>query len=157
VRNGWEVQKFRSLLPGTEVIGTEISDTATQFEHVIRWDFHDVKDEWIGNVDFIYTNSWDHSYDPELSLDQWMRCVKPSGRCFIEWFSGANELGNAGADCFSASDDEYRQLIEKKYEVESVLEIPGSAWKRKLKELKLTRIVSLGMPKKIFVIRHQAM
>ncbi|MBK6621188.1 MAG: hypothetical protein IPG32_10020 [Saprospirales bacterium] len=48
-----------------EVIGTEISDSASKFSHTIEWDFHEVKPEWIGRADFIYSNSFDHSYDPE--------------------------------------------------------------------------------------------
>ena len=38
-----------------EVIGTEISHTATEFPNTIQWDFHDVKDQWVGNVDIIYS------------------------------------------------------------------------------------------------------
>lgn len=67
-RRGEEQKLFRELL-GVEVIGTEISHTATQFPNTIEWDFHNVKDEWINNVDFIYSNSFDHSYDPEKCLD----------------------------------------------------------------------------------------
>lgn len=71
-----------------DVIGTEISDTATQFENTIQWDFYDVKDEWIGKVDFIYSNSLDHSYDPEKALDAWMNCLTDNGVCIIEHSSG---------------------------------------------------------------------
>ena len=81
VRNAWEVKAFRKNL-GIEVIGTEISPTAMQFENTIEWDFHDIKDGWVDNVDFIYSNSFDHSYQPEKCLDQWMRCVKQSGICY---------------------------------------------------------------------------
>jgi len=84
VRNGYEVQKLRMLL-GCEIIGTEISDTAIRMPYVIQWDFHEVKDEWINGVDFIYSNSWDHSYDPDRMLANWMRCVRQNGRSFLEW------------------------------------------------------------------------
>lgn len=82
-RNGKEQQWFRDNL-GIEVVGTEISDTASQFPHTIQWDFHNVKDEWIDSVDFIYSNSLDHSYDPEMCLNQWVKCLKPNGLCIIE-------------------------------------------------------------------------
>ena len=62
-RRGKEQEWFRKYLQ-CEVIGTEISDTALQFPDTIQWDFHEVKPEWIGAVDFIYSNSFDHSYDP---------------------------------------------------------------------------------------------
>jgi hypothetical protein len=115
VRNGWEVQYFRSKL-NIEVIGTEISDTATKFDNVIQWDFHKVKEEWLNNVDFIYTNSWDHSFDPKMALNMWMSCIKKNGRCYIEWTTAHNGK-NDSADCFSANSEEYESIINEKYKV----------------------------------------
>ena len=156
VRGGWEVEALASALPGVRVIGTEISETATQQENVIQWDFHEVKDEWLGAVDFIYTNSWDHSYDPEHALDQWMRCIKPSGRCFVEWSRGASERDmRTEADCFGASAEEYEEIIGRRYAVESRLRIPDSRLRRVIRKLRLTQTVSLGMPKGILVCRHR--
>ena len=37
---------------------------------------------------FIYSNSLDHSYDPEKALDSWMSCLNEKGLCFIEWNKG---------------------------------------------------------------------
>lgn len=82
-RRGKEQEWFRKHL-SIEVIGTEISDTAENFPHTIQWDFHETKDEWINNVDFIYSNSFDHSYDPKKCLDSWTNCLKPNGICIIE-------------------------------------------------------------------------
>lgn len=101
-RRGKEQEWFRKYLDA-EVIGTEISDTATEFPNTIQWDFHDVKPEWIDSVDFIYSNSFDHSYDPESCLSGWMSCVKPGGICILEHStlhspSGANELDPFGAE-----------------------------------------------------------
>jgi hypothetical protein len=116
VRNGWEVHQLRDRL-GIDIIGTDISPTATQFEHVIEWDFHNVKSEWIDNVDFIYSNSFDHSYDPKKCLDVWMDCIKkPNGICFLHWVS-SNVKKLDAADCFSATLDEYRKLINEKYKI----------------------------------------
>ena len=98
-RRGKEQEWFRKYL-GCEVIGTEISDTAEQFPHTIRWDFHETKPEWIDSADFIYSNSLDHSYDPEKCLNAWMSCVRPGGLCLIEHSSGhegASELDPFGA------------------------------------------------------------
>lgn len=101
-RRGMEQEWFRKYL-NCEVIGTEISDSATQFPHTIQWDFHDVKPEWIDAVDFIYSNSFDHSYDPEKCLNAWMSCVRKGGVCLLEHTtahepSAANELDPFGAD-----------------------------------------------------------
>jgi hypothetical protein len=82
-RRGKEQEWFRKYL-GCEVIGTELSETATSFPNTIQWDFHKVKPEWLNSVDFIYSNSFDHSYDPEQCLNTWMSCLKKGGFCILE-------------------------------------------------------------------------
>ena len=88
-RRGKEQEWFRKYL-STDVIGTEISETAIKFPNTIQWDFHKVKKEWLNNVDFIYSNSLDHSYDPKFCLTQWFSCLKKGGICIING-SGAND------------------------------------------------------------------
>lgn len=122
VRNGYEVQKLRMLL-GFEIIGTEISDTALKMPNVIQWDFHEIKDEWINSVDFIYSNSWDHSYDPDQMLANWMKCIRQNGRSFLEWTPEHKDSEVRGADCFGGSLNEIIEWVNKSYEVETVLEI----------------------------------
>ena len=122
VRNGYEVKQLRALL-GVNVLGTEISETANQFEHVMQWDFHDVKQEWTGNVDFIYSNAWDHSYDPDAMLRSWMSCLRPNGRCFLQWTRRHTDRALRGADCFGLSFDEMIQWASKDYKVEKVKKI----------------------------------
>ena len=102
-RRGLEQAWFRKYLVGCEVLGTEISDTADQFPHTIQWDFHEIKAEWVGAADFVYSNSLDHSYDPEKCLDSWMSCLKPNGLCVLEHSplhgpAGASRLDPFGAD-----------------------------------------------------------
>jgi hypothetical protein len=101
-RRGKEQEWFRAALH-CEVIGTEIADTASQFPHTIQWDFHEAKPEWLGAADFIYSNSFDHSYDPERCIRTWMSCVRPGGLCLLEHSSlhgpgAADRLDPFGAD-----------------------------------------------------------
>lgn len=125
-RRGKEQEWFRKYLDA-EVLGTEISDTANQFPHTIQWDFHEVKDEWVNNVDFIYSNSFDHSYDPKKCLDNWMKCVSANGICILEHTSehvSATELDPFGADVMLMP---YLVLLwgEGKYCVTEILEAPA--------------------------------
>jgi len=120
-RRGLE-QKWFSQALGISVIGTEISPTASNFPNTIEWDFHNVKQEWLGAVDFIYSNSFDHSYDPEKCLDSWMSCVSPAGCCILEWTNGhinSNEL-----DPFGATRAAYISLINKKYHIYDIVRAP---------------------------------
>lgn len=126
-RRGNEQEWFRKYL-SCDVIGTEISDTAEQFPHTIQWDFHEIKSEWIDAVDFIYSNSFDHSYDPEKCLKAWMSCVKKSGICILEHTSGhesATEL-----DPFGAHISQMPNIIltwgNGKFYVREILEAPSS-------------------------------
>ena len=125
-RRGEEQKWFREQL-GAEVIGTEISDTATQFPNTIQWDFHEVKPEWIDAVDFIYSNSLDHSYDPRACLDAWMRCVRPGGVCIIE--HTARHEHATQLDPFGASVVQMPYLIltwgEGRYHVTRILDAPA--------------------------------
>lgn len=115
-RNGYEIRGFRKRLKA-DIIGTEISETATQFEHTIQWDFHEVKDEWLGNTDFIYSNSLDHSFDPPMALKKWVSCLSDNGRMFIEWSGWDSvdvfEIQTDYADCFGADMEEYEKMFEE--------------------------------------------
>jgi hypothetical protein len=84
-RQGFEQKWFREHLKGkVNVIGTEISDTATQFEHTIQWDFHDIKPAWERNTGFVYSNSWDHSFDPARAFKAWAKCLVSGGFMMLD-------------------------------------------------------------------------
>ena len=125
-RRGVEQEEFNKTFDrlglNVTVIGTEIADEAQdRFPNTIEWDFHEVKDEWINSVDFIFSNSFDHSYDPEKALDSWMSCLNDKGLCFIEWNKDSDSKSRP-MDPYAASFDEYKELIQEKYELVEVLE-----------------------------------
>jgi len=100
-RRGLEQKWFRHYLQ-CDVVGTEISVTATQFPDTIQWDFHEVKSEWLQSVDFIYSNSWDHSYDPQLCLEKWMSCLTKEGICLLDYSSQHDSSVTSELDPFGA-------------------------------------------------------
>lgn len=100
-RRGYE-QKWFSEYLGCDTIGTEISETAKDFPNTIQWDFHEVNPEWEKKADFVYSNSFDHSYDPAKALNAWLNSLKDTGVCIIEHSQfhlpeAANELDPFGA------------------------------------------------------------
>ena len=121
-------QKWFSRYLNCEVIGTEISETATDFENTIQWDFHKIKEEWINSVDFIYSNSFDHSYNPEECLNSWMSCISPNGICIIEHTNLHDANHTNELDPFGASIEIMPYLITKwaknKYFVKEILDAP---------------------------------
>lgn len=126
-RRGNEQKWFREYLQ-CGVIGTEISESATRFPHTVQWDFHVPNPEWNGKADFIYSNSFDHSYDPEGCLNTWIETLRIGGVCILEHSNlhapeGANEL-----DPFGAEIEVMPYLITKwgkgSYHVREILDAP---------------------------------
>ena len=105
------IEFFKRVDKKVKVIGTEIAEEASKrFQNTIHWDFHNVKKEWINNVDFIYSNSFDHSYNPKKCLDSWMSCLNDKGLCIIEWTTD-DDNNSRPMDPFAASLEEYKDLI----------------------------------------------
>jgi SAM-dependent methyltransferase len=127
-RNGYEVEVFRELL-GIEVIGTDISPTASGFPHLVQWDFHEPNPQWIGAVDFVYSNSWDHSYDFDRCLRAWMESLRPGGRCFLSWTRLHSDEGVHDADCLGLSLPELESRIEA---LGYTVEARFTSWKKLL-------------------------
>lgn len=123
---GFEQKWFGQAL-GCEVLGTDIAEWADLIPNTINWDFHEAKPEWRNSVDFIYSNSLRHSYDPEKCLNAWMPCLKPNGLCILE-HSSANEVMSEVCPFSSpASLMPYLVLMWGKghYSVREILDAPG--------------------------------
>tara|TARA_R110000824_G_scaffold127917_1_gene288582 strand:- start:9532 stop:10170 length:639 start_codon:yes stop_codon:yes gene_type:complete len=116
VRNGYEVKKLRECLHaeerGLEIIGTELSSCAERYEHVIQWDFHNSKPEWLRQTSFIYSNSFDHAHDPRRALTEWLKCLIPNkGLLYIELFEESEEEEPTPADCLVFNIQELKEII----------------------------------------------
>ena len=141
-RNGAEVRYLRNKLE-CEVVGTDISPTVKDVEHCIEWDMHEVKDDWVGKADFVYSNSIDHSYDPEKALRAWHKTLKDGGKCFVEWH--LHKKGNK-CDCLLISAEEIRDLMKNiGFKDVSVTDVPHC------KVLDGKRIVDDGTDRKMVV------
>jgi len=127
-RRGQE-QKWFSEKLNADVFGTEISDTACSFPKTLQWDFHEVKEEWLGQFDFIYSNSFDHSYDPQKCLNSWMSCLKSGGLCIIEHSSLHTPKGVTELDPFGVSLEYFPYLVlswaKGAYFVTDILDAPN--------------------------------
>lgn len=127
-RRGLEQQYFLDtyckLGVSPNVIGTEISHTATEYPNTIQWDFHEVKPEWVNAIDLIYSNSFDHSYKPTECLKTWMSCLSENGICVLE-YSEVCDTKSGVTDPFGATLEEYKEFISKDYVIEDILSSEG--------------------------------
>ena len=83
-RNGFEQNFLIDLSEKIECIGTDISETAKNYENSVNWDFHDMNENWTGSQNFIYTNSLDQSWQPKVALQTWLSQLKSNGILIIE-------------------------------------------------------------------------
>jgi hypothetical protein len=112
-RNAAEQNYFQKYLakPAT-VLGTEISDNAHEYPMTIEWDFHETKPEWIEKTDVVYSNSWDHSYDPEKLFRAWLSCLSVNGVMALEW-SQQHDSSPKLLDPLSISVDNLLKLLRR--------------------------------------------
>lgn len=99
-RNGFEQSFLNDLGMNISALGTDISDTATDYENSVQWDFHDVNPEWQGAFDFIYTNSLDQSWKPKDALTTWLGQLKDTGALIIEHTADHGPGGASEMDPF---------------------------------------------------------
>jgi hypothetical protein len=100
-RNGFEQAYLRERL-GVNVVGTDISPSATRFPHSLEWDFHVPRDEWLGRAAFVYSNSLDQSFQPDVAVRTWLDQLEPGGVLFIEWSDGHGPGATSAMDPFGA-------------------------------------------------------
>ena len=82
-RGGYEQKWFNKYISGCLTIGSEIGDASA--ENTIQWDFNIQNPEWINKFDFIYSNSFDHAFNPMTTIRIWFEQIKSGGYIFLEY------------------------------------------------------------------------
>lgn len=110
-RNGAEQRYFKNNFPNAEVIGTEISDTATSYEMTVQHDFMIQNEEWVGKADIVYSNSIDHTTDIHKTLQVWKDQLSENGTLYIE--VGHQVWGGtpSSSDPLSITEEEFNEVI----------------------------------------------
>jgi len=114
-RNGAELKFFKERFPNAYVVGTEISDTATQFPMTVQHDFTIPKEEWLGKFDIVYSNSFDHTINPEKTINTWANQLSPTGTLYLEYSEEQSE-GSYG-DPLDATAKEIEVMILKHFNI----------------------------------------
>ncbi len=130
-RNGFEQKCFINEIPNAEVIGTDISETANDYDNSIVHDFHDEKKEWIENFDFVYSNSLDQSYDPEKALNTWINQVKKDRYVIIEHSDQHGVISSGKMDPFGVEANFFPYLLTEWFGHKISLKIIKSIKKNK--------------------------
>jgi hypothetical protein len=127
--SGHEVDLLQEALPRCKVWGTDLSPLR---EDIIEHDFHARVRKWLSRFDFVYSNSIDHSNNPQLAIRRWLEQVNQNGVLFLTW-TYRHVWGETrpafplpGGDCFAASLHEYLWFCEAAGSVRDLLYVkPG--------------------------------
>ena len=111
-RNGAEQKMFLESFPDAEVLGTEISDTASSFPLTTQWDFTHSKVEWEGYWDIVYSNAFDHSMSPEETIITWRDQLSENGRLYIDYTYQANHTVSDATDPLQVDRGEMVAFLE---------------------------------------------
>ena len=111
-RNGRELEYFKKFLPHAEIVWTEISHTATQFKNTVQHDFHEVREDFVGKFDIVYSNSFDHAYDPSKAILAWKDQLTTDGVLVIELMTGVENISRP-VDPLEINYEEFKELAEK--------------------------------------------
>ena len=76
-RNAAEQFYFKESFPDAEIIGTEVSHTASKFPMTVQHDFNNVREDWVGYFDVVYSNAFDHCFDPISTIKVWADQMSP--------------------------------------------------------------------------------
>ena len=82
-RQGYEQRWFMQYLIDCHVVGSEIG--GHDDEYTVEWDFNKENTEWVDTFDFIYSNSFDHAFNPEKTFNVWVGQVKSGGLIIFEY------------------------------------------------------------------------
>ncbi len=101
IRNGAELDYFVSRPGVVRILGTDIAPV--RHPAAIQHDMHEPLNT-DGLFDMVYSNSWDHSYDPEKMFKVWGEQVPVGGHMVLEHTSlhcpsHSNERDPFGATC----------------------------------------------------------
>ena len=110
-RGGYEQKWFKKYLKSCHVVGTEIGDSIAP--NTIKWDFNKENPDFIGKFDFIYSNSFDHAFDPAETARIWFQQLKPGGFLILEWDKRQEHTGEISKavnklDCVSLTFEELK-------------------------------------------------
>jgi hypothetical protein len=127
-RNATKQKFFKKNCKECNIIGTEISETAKDFPMTVQWDFHEANEDWIGKFDIVYSNSFDHSYDPNKSISTWRDQLSEKGTMYIEWCPAENINICRESDPSEVTEKELKKIFtDNGLSIDGILAINGKS------------------------------
>lgn len=134
-RNGFEQKIFSKIIKKSNIIGTDISTTATKYKNTIEWDFHIRNNKWKNFFDFVYSNSLDQSHNPKLALKVWLEQIKINGYIILEHAEQSGVIGQGKMDPFGVEANFFPYLLADWFGHQISIKIIKSIKKNKMNSL----------------------
>ena len=113
-RTGKEQYWFNEHLSGNSyVFGTDISENADSYKDTIIFDMHNDNKEWLKKFNFIYSNSWDHSYNLKEMLLVWKKHLKKDGYIILNHTPGHTPAGTSEMDPTGCSSGYLKKILDE--------------------------------------------
>jgi hypothetical protein len=92
----------------------------------VQHDFNNVREDWVGYFDVVYSNAFDHCFDPISTIKVWADQMSPTGKLYLEHGYGPDDNNARPWDPVEIYDDELRQLFNNTgLQLESTFESTG--------------------------------
>lgn len=125
-RNAKEQKLFKQAFPDANIIGTEISSTASLFPMTEQWDFRKKNPTWFGKFDLLYSNSFDHTNEPLQTMEVWREQIVKEGWICVEFQYGKSNNKSSSSDPLELNQTEFENLISQSdLQIEQILNTHG--------------------------------
>jgi hypothetical protein len=127
-RNGREVDLFRCIFYGLpfppwwwgrnrfdrlglrDVVGVEINPGGARRD-IWTGSFDDMPAAWAARFGLLFSNSFDHAYDPEATAAAWCRLLRPGGLLILAYTVGASAAPTATDPVGELTAEDLRRLF----------------------------------------------
>jgi SAM-dependent methyltransferase len=125
IRKGNEYESFKRIgnsilsFRNSTIYGVDINpDVASVGINCYAHDFNNLPIDWTNKFDLIYSNSIDHSFDIQKTLDEWHRVLRDD-RFMLLVLSSIHKVSNS--DIYDFDEEDCKELFDtKKFDVINV-------------------------------------
>jgi hypothetical protein len=112
IRNGNEYFAFQKLdnFNGSNIYGVDICGEVTAVgKNCYVYDFNKLPKDWSDKFNMVYSNSLDHAFNVEETLNEWHRVVKNNGYIVLT----LSRAKNTKSDLYSFEKDDVNTMFDK--------------------------------------------
>lgn len=120
IRSGAEYFVFKEVLKDSLVYGVDVAPKVTEVgENCYCYDFNNLPEDWADKFDLLYSNSIDHSFDIEQTIDEWYRVTKHGGFLMLEF----GKFGDVTtSDRYDFEQNDLSKMFDDRFEILDVWE-----------------------------------